>query len=61
MGVWWESSRIKKDARIYIEVCPEIIDEAISILEKDIPNYQFKKVKDMSNKERFIFGSINNK
>ena len=52
---------LKKDARIYIEVCPEIINEAISILEEEIPNYQFKKVKDMSNKERFIFGSINNK
>ena len=37
------------------------INEAISILEEEIPNYQFKKVKDMSNKERFIFGSINNK
>lgn len=52
---------LKKDARIYIEVCPEIINEAISILEEEIPNYQFKKVKDISNKERFIFGSINNK
>ena len=52
---------LKKDARIYFEVCPEIINEAISILEEEIPNYQFKKVKDMSNKERFIFGSINNK
>lgn len=52
---------LKEDARIYIEVCPEIIDDAISILSQDMPNYEFKKVKDMSNKERFIFGSINNK